>query len=210
MRTSHDTTPPPQGAHGGQGDIAIFGGTFDPIHHGHIALARYVVAHGLAEKVWLMPSPLNPLKAGRSMLPESTRLRLARMAVESLPHVKVSDFELHLPRPTYTWRTMAHLRSEFPTRRFSLLIGSDNWLSFDRWARPEEILCHHRLLVYPRPGYPLDESEERAGVTFLHDAPQCPFSSTTLRAALKTGQDCTAMLPRAVYQAIREEGLYSD
>lgn len=188
--------------------VAIFGGTFDPIHYGHLALARYVADNGLAEEVWLMPSPLNPLKTGRKILPERVRLHLAELAVEHEPHIKVSDYELHLPRPTYTWRTLAGLRQDFPTRIFSLLIGSDNWLQFGRWARPEEILLHHELLVYPRPGYPLDTTKAHPGVTLLRHAPQCPFSSTALRAALKAQNDCAAMLPSAVYREIARKGYY--
>ena len=136
--------------------VGLFGGSFDPVHRGHLALAQYLLECGAVEEVWLMVSPLNPLKSGAQLSPDAERLEMARLAAADVPGVVVSDFELHLPRPSYTWRTLRTLREAHPDIEFSLIVGADNWLVFDRWQHPEEILAHHRLLVYPRPGCEVD------------------------------------------------------
>ena len=113
--------------------VGLFGGSFDPVHRGHLALAQYLLECGAVEEVWLMVSPLNPLKSGTQLSPDAERLEMARLAAADVPGVVVSDFELHLPRPSYTWRTLRALREAHPDIEFSLIVGADNWLVFDRW-----------------------------------------------------------------------------
>ena len=97
--------------------IGIFGGSFNPIHLGHLAVAQRVVDQGLVDEVWLMVSPQNPLKqAATDLAPEQDRLALARQAVEDFPHIVAADFEMQLPRPSYTWRTMEALRHHYPEK----------------------------------------------------------------------------------------------
>lgn len=175
----------------------IFGGSFNPIHNGHLALARYVVEQGLADEVWLMVSPHNPLKQESDLWDENLRLRLAMAATENLPRVSASDFEFHLPRPTYMWRTLQELEHSFPDRKFSLIIGADNWHAFPKWAHFQEILAKYPLLVYPREGFPLDKERMPANVQPL-DAPLYPWSSTEIRHLLETGGRVDGMLPEKV------------
>ncbi len=179
--------------------VGLFGGSFDPVHRGHLALAQYLLECGAVEEVWLMVSPLNPLKSGTQLSPDAERLEMARLAAADVPGVVVSDFELHLPRPSYTWRTLRALREAHPDIEFSLIVGADNWLVFDRWQHPEEILAHHRLLVYPRPGCEVDESALPDGVVYVH-APLLPFSSTQVREAVRRGEDISEMVPRAILE----------
>ncbi|MDO4929936.1 MAG: nicotinate (nicotinamide) nucleotide adenylyltransferase [Bacteroidales bacterium] len=188
--------------------VAIYGGSFNPIHMGHLALARYVVAKHLADEVWMMVSPQNPLKKVEGLLPEADRLRLAQLATANESQIRVSDFECHLPRPSYTYLTLRALHEAHPDIVFSLLIGADNWTRFDRWVKPEEILAHHRILVYPRPEYPIDAATLPDGVSLL-DAPLFPYSSTDIRQRLVSGENVSEMLTPAVLSAIKAEGLYS-
>ena len=120
------------------------------VHRGHLALVQYLLAQGVVEEVWLMVSPLNPLKSSLHLSPDDVRLDMARTAAAEVPGLRVSDFEMHLPRPSYTWRTLHALRAAYPDTEFSLIIGADNWLVFDRWQHTDEILAHHRLIIYPR------------------------------------------------------------
>jgi nicotinate-nucleotide adenylyltransferase len=113
--------------------VAIYGGSFNPIHRGHLAVAQCAVEQGAADEVWLMVSPQNPLKAADGLMDEQVRLLLAQRATRNLPAVRVSDFEFHLPRPSYTWRTLSALQQHYPDCRFTLLVGSDNWALFPRW-----------------------------------------------------------------------------
>ena len=176
---------------------AIFGGSFNPIHRGHIALADFVVQGGWTDEVWLLVSPQNPLKAAVGLLPEQLRLALAQQATENYDRIKVSDFEFHLPRPSFTYKTLAALRESHPDRSFQILIGADNWLCFNRWAHHEELLRDYELLVYPRQGYDIHTASLPPNVRFV-PAPLFPFSSTQLREMLLRGEDLSGILPQEI------------
>ena len=176
---------------------AIFGGSFNPIHRGHIALADFVVQGGWTDEVWLLVSPQNPLKAAAGLLPEQLRLALAQQATENYDRIKVSDFEFHLPRPSFTYKTLAALRESHPDRSFQILIGADNWQCFNRWARHEELLRDYELLVYPRQGYDIHTVSLPPNVRFV-PAPLFPFSSTQLREMLLRGEDLSGILPQEI------------
>lgn len=189
-------------------ETGIYGGSFNPVHKGHTALAEKLCEVGRLDELWFLVSPCNPLKeSATDLLDENARLELARMAVRSHPKLKVSNFEFRLPRPSYTVDTLAALRKSYPHRRFTLIIGADNWLSFDRWKSPEEILRHHRILVYPRPGYPVDASTLPCGVT-LADTPLIDLSSTEIRRVIAQGGDASYGLDEAVWQEIRNKHYY--
>ena len=176
---------------------AIFGGSFNPIHRGHIALADFVVQGGWTDEVWLLVSPQNPLKAAAGLLPEQLRLALAQQATENYDRIKVSDFEFHLPRPSFTYKTLAALRESHPDRSFQILIGADNWSCFNRWAHHEELLRDYELLVYPRQGYDIHTASLPPNVRFV-PAPLFPFSSTQLREMLLRGEDLSGILPQEI------------
>ena len=176
---------------------AIFGGSFNPIHRGHIALADFVVQGGWTDEVWLLVSPQNPLKAAAGLLPEQLRLALAQQATENYDRIKVSDFEFHLPRPSFTYKTLAALRESHPDRSFQILIGADNWLCFNRWARHEELLRDYELLVYPREDYDSHTASLAPNVRFV-PAPLFPFSSTQLREMLLRGEDLSGILSQDI------------
>ena len=116
------------------------------------------------------------------------------------PGITASDFEFHLPRPSYTWHTLCALSRTYPDVEFSLLIGADNWLHFDRWAHIEDILSHHQILVYPRPGYPLPHPLP-AGVHEI-EAPLFPFASTDIRQAILRGEDISSLVPESIIPSV--------
>ena len=130
--------------------IGIFGGTYNPIHLGHTALASYICNLGLVDEVWLMVSPQNPFKQDHQLLDEAIRLRLATLAVQDFPRLRASDFEFHLPRPSYTYVTLQELTRTCPDDTFSLIIGADNWEKFPGWRNADDILAHYPIIVYPR------------------------------------------------------------
>lgn len=180
--------------------IMLFGGSFNPIHCGHIALARQVLRENLADEVWLMVSPQNPLKPHDGLLDERLRYEIACKALQGESGIIASDFEFALPRPSYTWNTLCALGHTWPDSDFSLLIGADNWTHFDRWAHTERILSHHRLYVYPRPGYPLD-APLPPGVSYI-DAPLLPYSSTEVRRRIHSGLDIRHWVPDSILQDV--------
>lgn len=183
----------------------IFGGSFDPIHVGHLALAREACARGLADEVWFMVSPQNPHKQDRMLTDENLRLRMVQLAVKENPVFKACDFEFALPRPSYTVNTLAALERQFPERSFRLLIGADNWEKFDRWYKGDEILERYGVIVYPRggedvPGLPANAVWMPAE---LYD-----ISSTMIREAVAAGKEITGLVPAEVEQFINENRLY--
>ena len=137
--------------------IGIFGGSFNPIHQGHVRLALSVCLTGAVDAVWFMVSPLNPLKqqGGGAALLEGNyadRLAMARLATQEFPQLEVTDFERTLPRPSYTWSTLQALQKQYPQHEFCLMMGQDNWDHFDRWYHAEDLLSAVDMIVYGRPG----------------------------------------------------------
>ena len=170
--------------------IGIYGGSFNPIHFGHIGLAKWVVENTDLDEVWLMVSPNNPLKDKSILADEQERLEKAREAIETLPtslqgrRVVVSDFEFHLPRPTYTANTMRALANAYPEHEFTLIIGEDNLQIFDKWRESDFLLSHFRIFVYPRHGCPTYEIPQARDLQILKNAPYFDISSTELRKNL--------------------------
>lgn len=188
-------------------EIGIFSGSFNPVHIGHLALANYLCEYGEVEEVWFMVSPRNPLKAEGELMEDGRRLQLVKLAIAGYPKFRASDFEFHLPRPSYTVHTLEELKRCYPEHRFSLIIGSDNWQQFPRWYRSEQILAENKLLVYPRPGYPVEQESLPPGVRLV-PSPLLDVSSTFIRRALAEGKDVRYFLHPAVYEALasREQG----
>ena len=120
--------------------IGIYGGSFNPIHFGHIGLAQWVVKHTDLDEVWLMVSPNNPLKDTSILANEDLRLNAAKRALDGVDNVLVSDFEFQLPRPTYTANTLRALVQQYPQHTFTLIIGEDNLSIFHKWRESEYIL----------------------------------------------------------------------
>ncbi len=188
--------------------IGIYGGSYNPIHNGHTRLGAALCQMGWVDELWFVVSPLNPLKQDNTeLLPDAIRLHLAQLAVSDAPSLHVSDVEMHMPRPSYMADTLQRLRSEYPQTEFVLVIGSDNWLCFDRWSRPDEILRHYRVVVYPRPGYEIDPSTLPQGVT-LANTPLIDISSTQIRQAIHHGTCNGQGLHPAVWQEIQAKEYY--
>ena len=192
----------------------LFGGSFNPIHNGHISLARQLKEKAGLDEVWLMISPQNPLKQEQHLLDDGKRLQMARLALEGMEGIVVSDYEMHLPKPSYTWNTLQALSNDYPDREFVLLIGGDNWDLFDKWYHHEDIIANYRIVVYPRRGQNLGdrrkESGERrkeTGVSIVN-CELIDISSTEIRQRIKAGKGIRRMVPKAVADLIQKEKLY--
>lgn len=185
----------------------IYGGSFNPIHTGHTQLADALCRQGWIDELWFMVSPHNPLKEQEDLLADDDRLKLARLAVEGHGKQFVSDFEFHLPRPSYMVNTLKELQQAYLDREFILVIGADNWQVFDHWYHADEILNRHRIIVYPRPGYDIDTTLLPSGVK-MADTPLIDISSTHLRKQIKQGTCLGDYLHPKVWKAIQENGYY--
>lgn len=176
--------------------VGIYGGSFNPVHFGHVGLAKWVIEHTDLDELWLLVSPNNPLKPVGILAPEEQRLAAVREAVKDIPHVKASDFEFSLPRPSYTANTLRALQDAYPEHEFTLVIGEDNIAIFDQWREYEYILKNFRIFVYPRnlsgeAGLSVKRSFSETvfqaqpvkELLFLKDAPLFDISSTAIRSA---------------------------
>ena len=165
--------------------VGIFGGSYNPIHIGHLALANYLCEYGDLDEVWFMVSPQNPFKANSSDLwDDQFRLELARLAVEEYPKFHASDFEFHLPRPNYTANTLRALKKAYPEHNFTLIIGEDNLEIFQKWRDYQYILEHYRIFVYPRRHCVINRLPVAKDLQILQNAPYFDISSTEIRKNL--------------------------
>lgn len=199
--------------------IGIFGGSFNPIHLGHTALAASICDLGVVDEAWLMVSPQNPLKRDLELLDENERLKMVQLAVAPYTTLRACDFEFALPRPSYTYHTLQALRTTYPDCEFSLIIGEDNWLHFNRWYRSEDILRETRLIVYPRSEQvAIGQSQKPQELkTIYHfeitnhhfELPLLPYSSTEIRHLLVQGESASHMLHPDVEAYIKEKAFYT-
>lgn len=181
----------------------IFGGSFNPIHNGHMAIARAMIERGTVDEVMLMVSPHNPLKNEASLMPENLRLRLAQTACEGEKGITASNFEFSLPRPSYTWQTLTALGKAFPQKEFTLLIGADNWALFDKWFKHDEIISNYKIAIYPRQGFDIEPDKLPEGVSFV-SMPLYNVSSTMIRERMARGEDFSDLVPQRVYEALKK------
>lgn len=191
--------------------IGIFSGSFDPIHIGHAMIANYMVQTCGLDQLWLMVSRRNPLKKDSSPADDLDRLEMVKFVTARNPRLRASAFELPLPEPSFTYRTLSLLRERRPEDEFVLIIGSDNWLKFDLWRDHDRIVDEFKIIVYQRPGFEISDGEAAAlpaNVTLLRDAPLAEISSTFIREGVKKGMNLSFFLPDEVLDYIKRKKLY--
>ena len=181
--------------------VGIFGGSFNPIHAGHIALAKSLCEKAELDEVWFMVSPMNPFKkTATDLLDDHLRLEMVEKALEKEPQLKACDYEFRLPKPSYTWHTLQAISQDFTDIEFTLLIGGDNWAAFDKWYHHEDILAHYPIIVYPRQGSSVGKVPE--GVTIV-ETPLLNISSTEIRQRIKEGKSIKGMVPESIEELVK-------
>ena len=185
----------------------ILGGTFDPIHQGHLALARAAKKQYRLDKILFIPALIPPHKTGRrDMTPAPYRYRMVEMAISNEPDFEVSDIEFNRPEISYTVETLRDLKKRHPKDEFFLITGSDTAAEIPGWREPEEIFRMASILVARRPGF---EAGAAAKEIQWIDMPECPVSSSAIRERLAAGKPAgETMLPPAVEAYIHKMKLY--
>lgn len=187
--------------------IGLLFGSFNPIHVGHLMLANYMRETIQMDEVWLIISPQNPFKESDELIDRSLRLEMAQMALKGQMNYRVSDIEFYLPLPSYTINTLEQLTQYHPECVFSIIMGSDNVMSIDRWKSYDKIIGSHKLFVYPRPGSDLSHIPVHTNIISVK-APQIEISSTFIRQSFREGKDMRFFMPEDVYHFIRQKKLY--
>ena len=184
---------------------ALFGGTFNPLHNGHLTIVRSVLEQGLADEVWILITPCNPWKKDQTLPDDRLRYNMVADAVKDIPDIEASDYEFNLPKPSYTANTLRHISADYPDREFILTIGADNWVKFNDWRESDFILNYYPIIVYPRNGFEIKDLPQ--GVTKL-DCPLADVSSTDIRSKVQAGESIKEMVPASVARTIADLNLY--
>lgn len=210
-----------------QGPLGLFGGTFDPIHHGHLRTAFELLQALRLSEVRFLPTG-NPPHRDQTQADAGQRLAMVRAAVADQPGFTVDDREVRRTGLSYSVDTLTELRAEFPHRSICLLLGMDAFLGLPNWHRWQEILELAHVVVAHRPGWkaptqgPLGEAMvdrgtggirdlhgSKAGKIYVHAVTQLEISSTELRQLIATGGDPRYLVPDSVRDVLRELGCYA-
>lgn len=187
--------------------VGLYFGSFNPIHHGHLIIAQHVVQHTDLDQVWFVVSPQNPLKPSAGLLNEFHRLYLIQLSIEEAHHLKVTDIEFRLPRPSYTVDTLTYLGEKYPQHQFAVIMGSDSFENLPRWKNYQHILANYPIYVYKRPGHEITTIYDGSRIEVL-EAPLLEISATYIRNTIKTGKSIRYLVPDKVAEEIERNGYY--
>lgn len=198
--------------------IGVMGGTFDPIHMGHLMLAEWAIDAAGLDQVWIIPTGQSYMKADRQILPGSERLHMAELAVEGNDRLQCLDIEIERGGYTYSYETMEQLKSLYPEDHFYFIEGADCLYSMENWKYPERLLASCTILAAMRGDAVLQELEIKKtellnrfdGSIQLMPFMQMSISSTEIRERLKQGKSVRYMVPDKVLMYILEKGFYHE
>lgn len=198
--------------------IGVMGGTFDPIHVGHLMLAEWAADAADLDQVWFIPTGRSYMKNDREILPGRERLRMTELAVAGNSRLKCLDLEIERGGYTYSYETMEQLKAQYPSDTFYFIEGADCLLTMENWKCPERLLASCTVLAAMRDGASKEQLEEKraellekfGGDIRLISFPQLDISSTGIREMLRKGASVRYMIPDSVRTYIEEKGFYRE
>ena len=197
-------------------NIGIFGGTFNPVHLGHINCLKNVADKVKLDKVIVMPDRIPPHKQAEDLASAEDRLNMCRLAFADISCAEVSDWELKREGKSYSVITLRHLKKNYPHDKLHFIMGSDMLLSFEKWYCYEEILSLSALICVARSQEDVNRIELKAdklraegGEIIIVKIPPLEISSTEIRKMLKKNLDCSCYLSKNVVQYIVDKNLYN-
>lgn len=199
--------------------IGIFGGTFDPVHYGHLVVAEQAREQGRLDQVWFVPSARPPHKQELEITFFDRRVEMLALAIAGMEHqFVINGMEKERTGPSFTADTLEHLNRQYPEHSFFLILGADAMKDLPGWHEPKRIVQAATLLIADRAGYPSWTSDELAralGITVdqlrieFVDVPTIDFASRDIRRRVFAGRSIRFLLPKAVEVYIREKKLYT-
>ena len=187
--------------------VGLYFGSFNPVHHGHLIIANHVVQSTELEQVWFVISPQNPLKPAAGLLNEYHRLFLVNAAIDGENHLRATDIEFKLPKPSYTVDTITYIRERFPQHAFSIIMGSDSYQNLPRWKNHEYLLENVEFFIYVRAGFENIPVYKNARSHIL-EAPLLQISATHIRNILREGKSIRYLVPDVVKEEIERNRYY--
>ena len=197
-------------------NIGVLGGTFDPIHIGHLILAEEVRARLNLAEILFVAAGQPWLKVDSPILPAEHRVEMVRLAIADKPCFKLSTMEIERAGPTYTVDTIAELKAQFGTEdELFFILGWDNLAELPRWRQPSRLIAMCRLVAVPRPGYPLSDLKALEAVIpglskrlIVLDRPEIDISASGIRDRVAQGLSIRHLVPEPVERYIKEHKLY--
>jgi len=186
--------------------VGLYFGSFNPIHIGHLIIAKNIIENHYLDEVWFVVSPQNPFKKENTLLNANHRLQLIRLAIETENKIKASNVEFNLPKPSYTINTLTYLQEKYPQKEFAIIMGSDGFQNIERWKNSKSILENHEFYIYKRPGFDIQQLET-VKVTII-DGPALLISSTYIRNLIKERKSIRYLVPDIVKEEIEKMGYY--
>ena len=188
--------------------IGLFFGTFDPIHNGHLKIAKYITEEKLTDKVWLVVTPENPIKQGNKISSFNHRFNMAKIATEKYDNIMPSDLEVNLKKPNYTIDTLEYISNKLKYIEFSLIIGEDNYKIFDTWKDYKKIINKYKIFIYPRKGTLNENLHIINENTMYIGGPRIDLSSTNIRKIVSNNSDPKDLISNKVMEYINSNKLY--
>ena len=191
----------------------VFGGTFDPIHNGHLRLAKTAYEELSLEKVIFMPAYIPPHKTEDKITSEEHRIAMTKLAAEEYPYFEVSDLEIRMRGASYTARTLLELSDKY--EKIVFIVGADSFMAIDKWYHPEIIFANAQIACAYRDGIRREVLESKAreyevkfgGISHILHMPDTDISSTYIRENIST-ESVKELIPEKVYQYIQDNKLY--
>lgn len=191
--------------------IGLLGGSFDPVHNGHLSIVRSFLESEFISKLWILLTPDPPHKTDRTLSDYEHRFKMLKAAFRHFDAVKITDIENKLPRPSYTIQTLQYLVEKYPDQKFYLCMGEDSLRDFKQWKNWKDILNTTELLVARRPSNrTIDLDSEIVDKTHFIDHEPVNISSTEIRDRVAKGKDITALVPGKVHSIITKANLYQN
>ena len=190
--------------------VGLFGGTFDPVHFGHVSIARSFLQTNLIDELWVLLTPYPPHKSQEHQATYEVRLEMLEKAFSGIENLSIKTIENELPKPSYSVQTIRHLKQEYPEYTYLYCMGEDSLVQFHTWKYYEEILDECELLVARRPGETHSKVEDKIlNRTHFVDHTPLAISSSEIREKIANGKPIAELVPEEVVKVIEKEQLYS-
>lgn len=188
--------------------LGLMGGSFNPVHYGHLAAAEEAISKFSLDKVIFIPCGKPPHKEQSALAPAEDRFLMTAIAIAGNPLFEISRYEIDKAEPSYTVETMRYFKKIYPETELYFITGADSVVELDTWHEPEHIFSYGHLIGATRPGYTVDKVPDVADQVLWMEIPALGISATDIRQRIEKGHPVTYLLPEKVLDYIKSRGLY--